>query len=63
MFDVIRYRFALSPTGFRVREMPISSECRPEEPILTRHFGYDIQIWRAYDFSEATEAGDGASQA
>jgi len=32
-----------------------------EETILTRHFGYDIQ--RAYDFFEATEAGDGASQA
>jgi ribonuclease D len=33
-----------------------------EEPILTRHFGYDIQMRRAYDFLEATEAGDGASQ-
>jgi hypothetical protein len=30
---------------------------------LTRHFGYDIQMRRAYDFFEATEAGDGASQA
>jgi hypothetical protein len=34
-----------------------------EEPILTRHFGYDIQMRRAYHFLEATEAGDGASQA
>jgi len=34
-----------------------------EEPILTRHFGYDIQMRRAYDFLEATEAGNGASQA
>jgi hypothetical protein len=34
-----------------------------EEPILTRHFGYDIQMRRADDFFEATEAGDGVSQA
>jgi hypothetical protein len=34
-----------------------------EEPIFTRHFGYDIQMRRAYHFLEATEAGDGASQA
>jgi hypothetical protein len=39
------------------------AETAAGDPILTRHFGYDIQIRRAYDFFEATEAGDGASQA
>ena len=62
-FDVIRYRFALSPMGFWAREWDDFAATPVEEPILTCHFGYDIQIGRTCDFSEATEAGDGASQA
>jgi hypothetical protein len=63
MLDVIRYRVALSPLGFWARAWDDFAATWDEEPILTRHFGCDIQMRRTCDFSEATEAGDGASQA
>jgi len=44
--DVIRYRFALSPMGFGARASGDFAATSGEEPILTRHFGYDIQIGR-----------------
>jgi len=65
MSNVIRYRFALSPTCSWLGKAAISAETSAEEPILTRHFGYDIQILASRGFlgKLLPEAGNGAFQA